>query len=139
MLDANKEKRELIDGIAKERGLKPFTVNNSLARQSSSVDERKLPSIESWFRGFYDAEMVVTDSFHACVFSIIFGKPFVVVGNENRGLSRFHSLFRYLHIDCKPISTTVNYVLECTIKEAGIEKMRDIIKGACLFIKRNAE
>ena len=39
-----------------------------------------------------DAELVVTDSFHACVFAIIFGKPYIAVGNKERGMARFASL-----------------------------------------------
>lgn len=35
---------------------------------------------------------MVTDSFHGCVFSIIFGKPFVAVANSWRGTNRFTSL-----------------------------------------------
>ena len=54
--------------------------------------ERVQPPVEQWLRGFYDAEFVVTDSFHACVFSILFHKPFIVVGNARRGMSRFKSL-----------------------------------------------
>jgi exopolysaccharide biosynthesis predicted pyruvyltransferase EpsI len=50
------------------------------------------PPLEKWVRGFMDADFVVTDSFHACIFSIIFNKPFVVVGNAKRGMSRFESL-----------------------------------------------
>lgn len=34
----------------------------------------------------------MTDSFHACVFSILFHIPFWVVGNSARGLARFQSL-----------------------------------------------
>lgn len=51
-------------------------------------------SVEEWLRGIYDAEFVVTDSFHACVFSILFEKPFVVVGNKSRGNARFESLLK---------------------------------------------
>jgi len=35
---------------------------------------------------------MLTDSFHAVVFSIIFNKRFVVLGNAMRGNSRFTSL-----------------------------------------------
>lgn len=48
--------------------------------------------LEHWLAGFRDADFVVTDSFHACIFSIIFSKPFVVVANESRGNSRINSL-----------------------------------------------
>lgn len=51
-----------------------------------------LPSVESWLSAFRDAEMVLTDSFHGTIFSIIFNKPFLVFGNHERGLSRFTSL-----------------------------------------------
>ena len=49
-------------------------------------------SVEQWLRSFDGAEFVLTDSFHGCIFSIIFQKQFVVMGNKNRGLSRFTSL-----------------------------------------------
>ena len=35
--------------------------------------------MKSFLSFFYDAKFVVTDSFHACVFSIIFRKPFCVI------------------------------------------------------------
>ena len=48
--------------------------------------------VEQWLRSFDDAEFVFTDSFHGCIFSIIFQKQFIVLGNKERGLSRFTSL-----------------------------------------------
>lgn len=33
-----------------------------------------MPSVEKWLAAFRDADFVVTDSFHACVFSILFQK-----------------------------------------------------------------
>ena len=42
--------------------------------------------------GFYKANYVVVDSFHALVFSLLFNKEFVVIGNKQRGLDRFKSL-----------------------------------------------
>lgn len=91
ILDDTPEKTALTDRIAKERGLVPFRVN---AKDDINlpIENRIAPPVEQWLRGFYDAEFVVTDSFHACVFSILFNKPFLVVGNQKRGLSRFVSL-----------------------------------------------
>ena len=45
-----------------------------------------------WLQSIRDAEFVITDSFHGCVFSIIFRKPFIAIGNEFRGLDRFRTL-----------------------------------------------
>ncbi|MDE5956148.1 MAG: polysaccharide pyruvyl transferase family protein, partial [Bacteroidales bacterium] len=48
--------------------------------------------LEEWLSCFADAGFVVTDSFHGCVLSILFHKPFIAVGNQLRGNSRISSL-----------------------------------------------
>jgi tetratricopeptide (TPR) repeat protein len=48
--------------------------------------------VEKWLKGFQDAKFVITDSFHGCIFSIIFNVPFVVLRNEQGGLARIYSL-----------------------------------------------
>ena len=116
ILDETPEKRDLINGIAKEKNLVPFRVNSKVEDPKVSLQERIQPPIEQWLRGFYDAEIVVTDSFHACVFSILFNKPFVVVGNAKRGMSRFTSLLYTMQLqDClipekaKPVTVKIDY------------------------------
>ena len=94
ILDETPEKKALIEQIAKEKNLIPFRVNSRVEDHSAPLNERIQPSVEQWLRGFYDAEFVVTDSFHACVFSILFGKPLVVIGNKERGMARFESLLK---------------------------------------------
>ena len=51
-----------------------------------------------------DAEFVITDSFHACVFSILFHKPFVVIGNTERGIARINSLMEMFDIKGRLVS-----------------------------------
>lgn len=92
ILDESEEKKQLIKKIASQKNLIPFRVNSKVEDLNAPLKERIQPSVEEWLRGFYDAEFVVTDSFHACVFSILFKKPFIVYGNKERGLSRFKSL-----------------------------------------------
>ncbi len=99
MLDPSSEKFELIDKVARGKNLKPFTVmplyqdgNRSKSNVKREIDKCVFPGVEEWLRAFMDAEMVLCDSFHGCVFSIIFNKPFWVVGNEKRGNTRFVSL-----------------------------------------------
>ena len=53
----------------------------------------KMLTVSQWL-AFDRADFVVTDSFHGCVFSIIFHKPFIAIANEFRGLDRFISLLR---------------------------------------------
>jgi len=50
-------------------------------------------TIPQWLSHFRDSSYVVTDSFHGTVFSIIFERPYMSLGNEGRGQSRFESLF----------------------------------------------
>lgn len=103
ILDETQETTDLINKIAKEKDLQPFRVNSKVENISAPLKERIQPPIEQWLRGFYDAELVITDSFHACVFSILFQKPFIMMGNINRGLSRFSSLICMLGLEDKLI------------------------------------
>lgn len=109
ILDDSPEKRALIEWVAKEKGLVPFRVNSRIEDHAAPLEERIQPPVEQWLRGFYDAEFVVTDSFHACVFSILFGKPFVVVGNKERGMARFESLLKLFGLEDRLISSIEDY------------------------------
>lgn len=98
----------------------PFAVNNPLEYDNSKpLQERIKPSVETWLRGFYDAEFVITDSFHACAFSIIFKKQFVVLGNKKRGMSRFESLLKMFGLEDRLVE-----------KEININSLKDIDYGS---------
>lgn len=99
ILDYTENKRNLIEFLAKQYSLTPFRVNSDYEDRSADINKRVQPPVEQWVRGFYDAKYVITDSFHACVFSIIFGKPFVVYGNNERGFGRFRSLLAMLDLE----------------------------------------
>ena len=62
------------------------------------------PSIEEWLEGMSNAEYVVTDSFHGTVFSIIFNKRFLSVGNIARGNARFESLLSMFGLQSRFVS-----------------------------------
>ena len=99
ILDPNNNARDLIEIIAKKNSLEPFHSNSRVEDENAPIEERIQPPLESWLRGFHDAEFVITDSFHACVFSIIFNKPFIVVGNKQRGLARIRSLLSIFNLE----------------------------------------
>ena len=67
--------------------------------KNASLKEMVQPPVEQWLRYFIESKFVVTDSFHACLFSIIFRKPFLVIGNKERGLARYKSLFKMLSLE----------------------------------------
>lgn len=93
ILDEADDKLAVLNSVAKCQG---YSI-----RQWKNVDvpNIKNPTVEEWLKGFYDAEFVFTDSFHGCVFSIIFNKPFIAFGNEGRGMARFYSLLKMFGLE----------------------------------------
>ena len=88
-LDETEDKDLLKKKVAHDYSLTPFNVNTDFSSQEIIP---QIP-VSQWLRGFYDAKIVVTDSFHACVFAIIFNKPFILYANKGRGFARYQSLF----------------------------------------------
>lgn len=87
-LDATEEKKDFAEKMAFERHLALFCLNET---ESISSDLVRQP-VEAWLRAFRDSQFVVTDSYHACLFSILFKKPFLCLTNKQRGLSRFNTI-----------------------------------------------
>lgn len=58
-------------------------------------------SIEQWLCNIWQSKFVITDSFHGVVFSILFNRPFVFLGNEERGNARIESLYKMFEITNK--------------------------------------
>ena len=109
VLDKGKDVENILSDIAQKRTLKPFYTNSQTENQKLSLEERVQPSVEQWLQGFRDAEFVVTDSFHACIFSILHRKPFVVVGNKNRGMARFESLLKMFGLEERLVFSYEDY------------------------------
>lgn len=99
VLDDTSEKQELIKTLMRHCELKAFSVNH---RQTATSP---LPSVQNWLDGFASAQYVFTDSFHACVFAILFHVPFWVYGNESRGQARFISLLSQFDLQDRLISS----------------------------------
>lgn len=90
LLDSHSETSSAISAIARSLNLpiRPLKDNP----QAPLRRDRFPLSVGQWLRHIRDAEYFITDSFHGCVFAIIFNKPFVCLGNESRGSARFDSL-----------------------------------------------
>lgn len=92
ILDRSPEKMAVVRSLAESLGMETVSINSRYEDHSAPAEERVQPPVEYWLRSIRDAGFVLTDSFHACVFSIIFRKPFAVISNEGRGMARFTSL-----------------------------------------------
>lgn len=84
LLDKNKSKIEYIERVAQKKNLSIRYIGER------SFDDCQ--SIESWLESISNAEVVITDSFHGSVFSIIFNRPFITFYNKERGNARLESL-----------------------------------------------
>lgn len=139
ILDYTEGKNLLIEKIANDKGLRPFTVGAKIDDGRAPIEERIQPRLQKWLRGFYDAEFVVTDSFHACVFSIIFGKPFLAVGNINRGLSRFESLLGLFDLEKNLISDISQYDndFDYSIPSKAYQRLEELRKKSMSYLTSN--
>lgn len=81
-LDPDEDKRRLAEETATALGV---TLFNFLPENKKAA----LLPVQAFLSGIDNARMVLTDSFHGMVFSMIFGTPFAVTGNVKRGMTRF--------------------------------------------------
>ena len=105
LLDENERNMNLANTISKEMGLTPYTYTSRACdfHGVHSLEDRIQPPVELWLKGFDQAKIILTDSFHACVFSIIFRKQFYLYTNKDRGMERYTSLFNMLGIDNRSV------------------------------------
>lgn len=133
--------------ISTETGYKSFQVLpkcNEDHRKRKDVKHRiedcVYPSPITWLRAFMDAEMTIVDSFHGTVFSIIFNKPFWVIGNKKRGLSRFYSILHMFNLEDRMLSENqlnqINYMKP--IDWDNVNRILKIKKLESLAILKNS-
>lgn len=99
MLDNSEQRVNLMNQIRDVVGGKLFYVNVESKSPKALLKQQTYPSVFNWVKGFMDAEYVIVDSFHGCVFAILFNKPFIAFGNIQRGLTRFSSLLKLFKLE----------------------------------------
>lgn len=143
VLDKSKEKKEIIQSTCKLLDKDFFATypeySEKEVRKIKDYTEYTYPPIEEWIRSFYDAGFVITDSFHGTVFSIIFNKPFISIGNESRGKARFTSLLSMFNLENRLVSHAseinpelVNAPIDFDMVNSKLYEMR---KHAITFLK----
>lgn len=105
VLDETPEKARIIEKVANHYQYDTYRANSRFEDWTAPLTERKQPPVEQWLKDFQDAKFVITDSFHATVFSILFGKPFIVISNKARGLSRIDSLLKMFGLEAHVVSS----------------------------------
>lgn len=108
ILDMDREKEELINQKSEELSLLPTIY---------SFNENRKLSIEQWLRNFFEAEYVITDSYHGLIFSLIFHKSFYLIVNKERGATRFDSL-------CQMLDVNPNEPIDWQLLDKNLNKYR---------------
>lgn len=124
VLDENDILTNAIESFAAQNKLTPFSVYK-IELNGNKKCRYQLPSIEQWLKGFDETKYVITDSFHATVFSILFHKPFICVGNKYRGMSRFHSLLKMFGLENRLVD--VNHLNELNLTEIDWDSVDEIL------------
>ncbi|MBQ8479034.1 MAG: polysaccharide pyruvyl transferase family protein [Akkermansia sp.] len=104
--------------------------------------DRMALTVPQWLRYIRDSKYFITDSFHGCVFAIIFNKPFVCLGNKSRGSARFDTLLRRFGLEDRLITLSsvsqLQQVLQTPIDWAQVnEKLSFERERGINFLKAN--
>lgn len=117
VLDNSPSMLRFLNSLASQTGL---YLQPLKSRTVAKLPRDRYPvSVAQWLRGIKDCKYLVTDSFHGCVFAIIFNKPFVCLGNQKRGTARFETLLSTYGLQnrlvCAPTTEIVHDILSTPI------------------------
>nr|WP_320016119.1 polysaccharide pyruvyl transferase family protein [uncultured Desulfobacter sp.] len=129
-LDDSDDKLTLLRKVKERFSLSSFCIGKKKIASRIKGREIYYPSVSQWIKDFDEAEYIITDSYHGMIFSIIFRKPFLVIGNSKRGLGRFSSFLEMLNledrllIDLSDIEVNDRMICDSHLLEE-IRKMRE--------------
>ena len=130
ILDDSEQTSEMILCIGKMLNMPTTKLNSRFEDYSAPIKERVQPPVDDWLNGLYSADFILTDSFHACVFSILFEKNFYVIANNQRGVSRITNLLSLFGLGNRIISSVnecmVNDDIDYSTVNFKLAKWRDI-------------
>ncbi|RXQ97448.1 polysaccharide pyruvyl transferase family protein [Ancylomarina salipaludis] len=145
ILDESDRNKTIIDQVSEVLNLQAFRVMPKPFDDQFQKDDAAyvFPPLTQWLKAFDDAEFIVADSFHGCVFAIIFNKPFIAIGNKERGLTRFQSLFEMFHLADRLILSPDDLtedLINAPIDWLSVNAILDANKNSSLeFLKTNLE
>lgn len=103
LLDTSPGKLDILREIEKTVGLSASNLMppraSTYSQYARNEDSYRYPSVEQWLTAIAKAKFLVTDSFHGCVFAILFNVPFAVIPNASRGTARFETLLRIFGLE----------------------------------------
>ncbi len=138
VLDNTAETADLVASLERQLAIPVRRFLGADPRGREEISLRVQPSVESWIEGIADAGFVLTDSFHACVFSILFHRPFAVVGNRSRGLSRIIWLLEQFGLESRLLCNVEDSIPESEIDWESVDARLGLLRAeSCEFLRAN--
>lgn len=132
VLDKTEDKHIVEKRIAEKFSLFTDTAmpkHHSKYIRKYNVKDYVFPSVETWLSKFYNANFILTDSFHGTVFSILFNKPFTAIVNKNRGGSRFFSLLKIFGLEKRLIYNSRDLTEDMLNEKIDYIKVNSILES----------
>ena len=134
----NKGKYEFVKHIAKKKKLDIIYLNHGYTRYSFGKNAYCDCGIEDFLKLFNNADMIITDSFHGTVFSIIFEREFYSIVDGTSSDRRKQDLLSAVGIDTRIVDISKKNMLidEKSIDYALINKRLELMKEESIdFLK----
>lgn len=125
-LHDNKKFDEYAKSFAEKKKMKLLRISPSIYHFTRSGKLVYLPNQFDVLKYIENAEYVLTDSFHATVFSIIFNKKFIDILPSNKTGTRIESILRLFEIDNRTLDSFED--IKMIEKNIDWEKVNKILK-----------
>lgn len=133
-LSPNEVDKEASAFVCESLGLKPLRImppGVSMDRRDnilSEIENYRYPRVTEWLNSFVDSGFVVSNSFHATVFSLIFHRPFISVGSKP-GTERIAALLKMFGLEHRLIRTASEITDDILNEEIDWEKVDQVIES----------
>lgn len=104
------EARETTDVCKKFQDCLGLTGRQIKAQTGDITKLKVIEPVERWLAEIANASFVVTDSYHGTVFSILFNRPFAVVVNSTRGVTRIKHLLNHYQLTERMITASAEFI-----------------------------
>lgn len=138
VLDSDNARDEVVAALENALGTKNEPIMGKLNFSHDAAQIVPLMGVEEWLGRIASSNFVFTDSFHGCVFSIIFNRPFVVMINKGRGSSRFDTLLSKFGLTGRIAATAedaVRIAAEAIDWDAVNKKRNELRKESLKFLR----
>ncbi len=120
VLDHTAQKAQLVQAFEQKLNLQSRPEPGGEKPATSKISIKKIlnetNSVGQWLKSIADAEFVFTDSYHGCIFSIIFNTPFAVFVNETRGAARIMDLLHHFSLEGRVVANEFEVANICSAK-----------------------